>query len=448
MTANHKRLLLPTLTGLLSIHLMASADVLTVSPGEDLQDILDSMSAGDELIIEAGTYTLQSGLKIDLPSTADQPSTIRARDNATVLIDLPSQSYNIVEVRSSQYLTIKGRSFTGGSHGIRLMDSDFVTIEECEIYETGDVALSANSGGTYEGLVIRNNHIHHTNGTGEGMYLGCNNDGCRVANSVIEGNYVHHTNRASVEQGDGIELKEGSYGNIVRDNVIHDTNYPGILTYSTVGNGGPNIIEGNLIWSSNDYGIQSAADSIIRNNIILGETVGMQQHQAGSPSNIQFVHNTIITTENAIEVRDVSGDVLIANNAIYSQSGLAINLISGDRGRVTIAGNVGIGDTAGISDGFTSGDGIDGDFVDARFGAVPPVDVFPAAGGSLVNAGSSDYAAQIDFNGTPRGGLADAGAYRYNSNGNPGWGLAIGFKDVGYSATRPNPPADLQTNPD
>ena len=82
------------------------------------------------------------------------------------------------------------------------------------------------------------------------MYLGCNNNGCRVANSLIEGNYIHHTNGPTVEQGDGIELKEGSYGNIIRDNVIHDTNYPGIITYSTVGNGPPNVIEGNLIWNS------------------------------------------------------------------------------------------------------------------------------------------------------------------------------------------------------
>ena len=52
------------------------------------------------------------------------------------------------------------------------MDSDFITIEECEIHDTGDVAISANAGGTYEGLRILRNHIHHTNGTGEGLYLG------------------------------------------------------------------------------------------------------------------------------------------------------------------------------------------------------------------------------------------------------------------------------------
>ena len=128
-------------------------------------------------------------------------------------------------------------------------------------------------------------YVHHidpiiarhqlTNGTGEGMYLGCNSDECRVVNSLIEGNYVHHTNGPSVEQGDGIELKEGSYGNVIRDNVIHDTNYPGIITYSTLGHGPANIIEGNLIWNSNDNAIQSAADVVIRNNIVLDGPIAL-----------------------------------------------------------------------------------------------------------------------------------------------------------------------------
>jgi len=55
-----------------------------------------------------------------------------------------------------------------------------VTIEDSEIYATADVGISANAGGTYDGLVIRRNHIHHTSGSGEGMYLGCNDDACRV----------------------------------------------------------------------------------------------------------------------------------------------------------------------------------------------------------------------------------------------------------------------------
>src|SRR5690606_10203500 len=104
-----------------------------------------------------------------------------------------------------------------------------------------------------------------------------------------------------------------------RHNVIHDTNYPGILTYGTRGNGPPNVIEGNVIWRTNDFAIQSAADSVIRNNIVLG-TIGLQGHQSASPSNQTVVHNTILANGNGIEVRNVSGPVVIANNAVYARN--------------------------------------------------------------------------------------------------------------------------------
>src|SRR5690554_1297904 len=258
------------------------AAVTEIGPGDDVRAAIAKLEPGDELVLAGGHYVFDSRFNITVTGEADRPIVIRGKPGETALIEMTTSRQNVLEVQSSRHLVLRGLVFRGGSHGIRLMDSDYITIEDCEIYETGDVAISANAGGTYEGLLIRRNHIHHTNGTGEGMYLGCNRDECRVVDSLIEGNYIHHTNRSSVEQGDGIELKEGSAGNVIRHNVIHDTNYPGILTYSAMGNGPPNVIEGNLIWNSNDFGIQSAADAIIRNNILLDESIGLQSHQNGS----------------------------------------------------------------------------------------------------------------------------------------------------------------------
>jgi hypothetical protein len=45
----------------------------------------------------------------------------------------------------------------------------------------------------------------------------------------------------------------------------------------------------------------------------------------------------------------------------------------------------------------------------------------------------------LDFNGTSRTGSTDAGAYRYNASGNPGWKIVAGFKN----AVRPNPPTSV-----
>lgn len=415
-----------------------------IGPGDDIRAAIAALGPGDELVLRGGTYTVSSGFRITVNGTQTQPAVIRARAGERPLIQQTNAAQNIIEISGSSHLVVRGIAFTGGSHGIRLMSSNFVTIEDCEVYETGDVAISANSGGTYQGLRLLRNHIHHTNGTGEGMYLGCNSDGCRVANSLIEGNYIHHTNRPGVEQGDGIELKEGSYGNVIRNNVIHDTNYPGIIAYSTVGNGPANVIEGNVIWNTNDNSIQVAADAIIRNNIVLGSSVAFQSHQAGSPSNIQFVHNTVVTNGDGVNVRNVTGSVLIANNAVYAQGGTAIRLISGNTSLVTLAGNVGQGGLSGAATGYVNGNGIAADFINAHFGGAPPIDLFPRPGSALTGRAAAGHVTAVDFNGTSRSGSLDVGAYRYDAAGNPGWRIAAGFKTSPGGAAPPLPPSNIR----
>jgi len=421
-----------------------AAAAVEIGPGDDLRAAIAALGPGGELVLRGGTYPFSSGFRITVNGTAAAPVVIRAKAGERPLIQQSNAGQNILEISGSSHLIVRGLAFTGGSHGVRLMSSSDITIEECEIYETGDVALSANSGGTYQRLRLLRNHIHHTNGTGEGMYLGCNSDACRVANSLIEGNYIHHTNRATVEQGDGIELKEGSYGNVIRDNVIHDTNYPGIITYSTVGNGAANVIEGNVVWNTNDNSIQVAADAVIRNNIVLGSSVAFQSHQAGSPANIQFVHNTLVTNGDGLNVRNVTGSVLVANNAIYAQGGTAIRLISGSTSLVTLAGNVGQGGLSGGSGGYVNGNGLAADFVAAHFNGVPPIDVFPKAGSALIGAAAAVHQPPTDFNGTSRTGSADAGAYRSGAAGNPGWRIAAGFKTTAGAVAAPNPPLNVR----
>jgi len=397
-----------------------------IGPTDKLEAAVATLEPGAELVLRGGLYVLDEHVSLTASGTAAQPITIRAKAGETPVIKQANPRRNVVEIRGSSYLILRGIEFTGGSHGIRLVNSDFITIEDCEIHETGDVAISANAGGTYEGLKVLRNHIHHTNGTGEGVYFGCNNDRCRVINSLIAGNYIHHTNRETVTQGDGIEIKEGSYGNVIRDNVIHDTKYPGIILYSTVGNGPANTIEGNVVWNVFDNAIQIAADAVVRNNIVLGN-ISFRSHQSGRPSNIEFVHNTIINSGAGIEVRNVSGPILIANNAVYSQS-RAIRLISGDLDQIHMAGNVGAGGVSGSSSGYSDGNGIRKDLVTGNYGAPPSIDAFPSPGSALIRAGDESYVTATDFNGNPRDGVADAGAYKFDIDGNTGWAITSEFK--------------------
>jgi hypothetical protein len=404
---------------------------MEVSPGMDLEAAINALGPGDELIVHGGTYdvTAAGRFSVDIAGTAAMPIVIRAADGETPIVVRGDASQNLIDFVGIEHTTIRGIEFVGGSAGLRFSAGRFVTIEECDVHDTADVAIRANDGGvTYEGFRILGNEVHHTNGTGEGMYLGCNSNGCQFVNALIEGNYVHHTNQAGVEQGDGIEIKEGSYGNVVRGNVIHDTNYPCILTYSTVG-GEPNLIEQNVMWNCGDHAIQSAADATIRNNIILGavgDGIAMQPHQAGIPSRLVVVHNTIVhPSGTAISVRSANGPVVLANNALYAMGGQAI-FVSGSAATIVAVGNVGIG---GAAVGTLAPGSPSADFVMATFSGGVPNDVFPRPGSALIGAGDAMYVPADDFNGTARGGVADVGAYRYDAAGNPGWTLAEGFRD-------------------
>ena len=121
---------------------------------------------------------------------------------------------------------LRGIEFSGGSAGLRIFTARYLTIEGCDVHDTGDVAIRANDSGPYEGLRI----LPTTSTTPTAPARACTSAATTTPASSptasSTGNYVHHTNDRTVEQGDGIELKEGSYGNVIRDNVIHDTNYP------------------------------------------------------------------------------------------------------------------------------------------------------------------------------------------------------------------------------
>jgi MYXO-CTERM domain-containing protein len=425
---------------LASVAMPARAETVMLSPSDDVEAAIAAAQPGDELILAGGTYELTERFGITAQGTADAPIVIRAADGERPVFHRAAQDQNVIDVDDARHLVLRGLVISGGSHGLRLVSASFVTVEACEIHDTGDVALSANSGGRYEALQILGNHIHDTHGTGEGMYLGCNDDGCQVFDSLIAGNYVHDTDDASVEQGDGIELKEGSYNNVIRDNVIHDTHYPCILTYSTAGNGAPNVIEGNVMWGCGDHGIQSAADAVIRNNVILGaaaDGIALQPHQSGAPAELVVVHNTVLAPANdAISVSGLVGMLVIANNALYAEQGNALR-VAGDLSQLVVAGNVGQGVLDGPASGFAAGGTLDVDFIAARFSGAVPNEVFPAVGSALIAAGAVDYVPERDFNGTLRNGIADVGAYAFDAGGNPGAELAAAPKDATFIPANP-----------
>lgn len=408
----------------ISMALPAYPAVYELTPSDDWYNLLTgtSLQPGDEVILHGGEYVSSGWVPLRHVGTAANPITIRAAEGERPIFKKTATYKNGLEIQGGQYLTLKGLEVTQCDSGIRIYNdgsrfSKFVTIEDCYVHDINGVAITANhENQTYEGIVLRGNHIHDTGGHGEGMYLGSNYNASQFFDGLIEGNYIHHTNGPNVSQGDGIEIKLGSYNNVVRDNVIHDTNYPGVIVYGTEGQGDRNIIERNAIWRTGDYAIQAASDAIIRNNLIFNAAsgIGGHVHQGAIPGNLDIIHNTIIHDHGGMLISytytgALSGPLNIANNAMHHPSGM---------NAVAVANSVNMTHNVVAID------------PTADFGDVTDKEAWPVEGSSLIGAGSPTYAVTDDFNGTPRNGNLDVGAYVYDPYGNSGWPVQEGFKEA------------------
>lgn len=401
-----------------------------IGPADDFRTAMQTLVAGDTLTLRGGTYALTSYFNLQLTGTATAPITIRAKPGEQPLLHFVGSSQNIVNVTGSVFLVFDGIEFSGGSRGIRLTASSDITIRNCHVHDTAANAIAANDAGSdYARLAFIHNEVDHTGDTGEGFYLGCEADACRMHDSLVAGNYVHDLAGPSVTQGDGVEIKFGSYANVVRDNVIHDTAYPGITLYGVNGHGARNVIERNLVWHSGDNGIQADSDAIVRNNIVLGAAGAAFAANAPpgiTPGNLDIVNNTLINARNdTIHLSGVGAAVLIANNALYANGHNAV-FASGTTNLVTLSHNVGSGSMSGVSGGFDASGDIAVDFVAGSYSGTLPQNLVP----KLRLSGSADAArlASDDFDGVVRGISSDVGAYRARANDLPSWTLAATFK--------------------
>ena len=325
--------------------------------GDSLLEAIEGLVPGDRLEIGTGTYSVSRLWDFSVSGTAAAPIWVVADRDANVSITRPDARQNILNVGQGKpvgYLCLRGLEFTGGSHGIRLGQCRNVWIDQCHIHHTQEVCLSANSADTHQ-LYLTRNTIHDGNGTAEGMYLGGNNGGVIMSESVIALNHVYNC-RGS--QGDGIEVKQGSWGNLIAENRVHDCNYPCITVYGTGGKQ-QNVIERNVCYRSLDSVMQVQGEAIVRNNLLMdgrNAAFASTDHQ-GKTVNLQVIHNTLVNTTHAFRGGSWNArrNMVLANNVIYSREQNALHFANGYEG-VTIAGNVILGD--GPKPGCTLGRGL------------------------------------------------------------------------------------------
>jgi hypothetical protein len=381
-----------------TLPLEAGADLTPTQRGAALVKAVEALVPGDCLVIASGTYSVDRMWDVRVSGTAEAPIWILAAEGGQVVVKRPDDQQNVINIGQAgpvQYLCLRGLEITGGSHGVRLGHCSDVWLDRCHIHHTGQVCLSANSADTQR-LHLTRNHIHHGAGHAEGMYLGGNNASVIMSESVIALNHIHDCRG---DQGDGIEVKQGSWGNLIAENHVHDTQYPCITVYGTAGKP-VNIIERNLCYNSGDSVMQVQGEAIVRNNVLIngvGSGFASTDHQ-GKTLNLQVLHNTIINSGHAFRGGSWNGreGMVLANNVLYSRDANALHYANGNAG-VLSAGNVVFGH--GPKEGCVRGRGIE-DFPGLTWDATK-TDATPAPDARLDYADAA-HLLKTDFQGKPR----------------------------------------------
>ena len=364
--------------------------------GAALRSVLTTLPAGSRVVIHAGTYSVDSYFVITAQGTASQPVVIEGAPGQKVSITRKDALQNVINLDNSQYLLIRNLDVYGGSTGLKLQTVSNFMLYDSKIHHVMGVGVAANSKNTSE-LYFVDNEISYTGGHGEGFYLGSHDGVFKTNNSYVVGNYLHHLASDSAAQGDGIEIKDGSYANVVKYNFVEGTKYPGITVYRT-GRGAAdrNIIEENVVINSIDAGIQVTADAVVRNNLVIGKsTAFVSKPFTTNPVNLVVSNNTFLGGATTIRLTNwLTTDLAFANNAIHSPTGQFYS--SSKTGRAVATGNINV---SNLATSFTNLK-LDGTALNAR----------PIIGSVVIGKASSNYLPSGDLNGDTRITKMDTGA--------------------------------------
>jgi hypothetical protein len=406
----------------------ASGAVYVASPGDDIKTMAANLVPGDTLRLHGGTYDTDGFWLGNKAGTAALPVVIEAYPGEKPVMNCIDYSRNCIDISNCSYLTLRGLEVKGsggdGAKSTANTTNDHITIEYCIFHDVIGCGIDTKGNDSY--WLVRYNEIYNTNVTGEAMYFGTNSSTTYILHeSIVEYNYIHNTGGS---QGDGIEIKWGGHGNIIRHNVLHNVRQPSIITQ--LGDpASPNIVEGNVIMDCTvDAGIQVYRNTIVRNNIIMNTAMyGIAvRPMTSTTKNITIVNNTFYNCKGAVYVSDADTSVVVANNACYELSTAqeAMVLVNSS---VTSSGNVYYGTLNGSWSGCTPGNAPNVDMEDPA-----GMDFWPTASSALVDTATAGYAPTTDFNGSPRpfGTGYDVGAYERSVSNNPGWMIQKDFKQL------------------
>ncbi len=405
---------------ILALLVPAFAATVNVAPGEDWCGAANAAAPGDEVLLAEGDYAGPCTLSVGGEEGA--PITVRG----AVRHELPRIVYtgtssNVIDVTAS-WVTVQGLAFgptEADIDAIKVKSGDHVSIVDNTFTGVGGIGVSANSVDTV-GLTIEGNTFQDMNATA--LYLGCHEGAgsCVAKDVVVRGNLIDGVVSSAV--GYGLELKKDSWG-LIADNVVVDTQGPGIEVFGGEDDAYRVTVQGNLVARSVNNGSIEVGGPNVRvvNNVVVGGGDGAIYVYAywDAVHDVVVAGNTLVDEgSGGLRVSAEATDVRVLDNAGYSPSGAPFSL-----GAAAADANVTCATPAEC-------------WVDAAswdFGAV--------ADGPLVGAGVGEVTLSDDFCGIHRAEPPTVGALEADSQPGP---LGVALKATFACAA---PGADVDDGP-
>lgn len=237
---------------------------ITVASSSALKRALSGARAGDLIVMADGRYA--GHFKAAASGTAGAPIVVCGSE-ASVIDGGSTSGGGFAFTLTGSHWTLQGFTVTNAHQGIALHGARYSTVRDVRIHRIGQEALRLKANASHN--VIEQNHIHDTGLAraewGEGVYLGsyrghwCRNSGCepdRTDANRIQGNTIGPNVRAEL-----IDAKEGTTGNIIRDNVLKGAGQ--VRSQSWIDswveiNGDDYVVEGNTGTDALKHGFQVA----------------------------------------------------------------------------------------------------------------------------------------------------------------------------------------------
>ncbi|MCO4757995.1 MAG: nitrous oxide reductase family maturation protein NosD, partial [Oceanospirillaceae bacterium] len=315
----------------ISVIFSAQAEVIHVSPTENLQAVLDNSQAGDQIVLSKGVYQGNFVLPQSIELTGDKGAVLDGQNKGHALQisqpltyvhhlriqnwgdDLTDMNAGIFVAKSAATSRIEHNYLHGGGFGIWVDATPDVQIISNKV--EGDLNLRSSDRGNgihlfnVKGLLAQDNEVWHTR---DGIYIDTSN-----GNKLI-GNYLH-------------DLRYGvhymySYHNLVQDNFTYQTRTGYALMQSKF-----LTVIGNRSKNDANYGIlmNYITNSTIQNNRVEGiqntRNPHMQQSssQVGLEGKALFIYNSLFN-----KIRD----------NLFAESDMGIHLTAGSEENV-LSGN-------------------------------------------------------------------------------------------------------------